>query len=505
MRLKKNKGRSLRFSVWFYFLVFAAIMMLLIWMLQILFLNTSFQTMKINSAEKYVADLTYSYEQGSLEGLYKYVETTRGNNDIYVQIETDKEVPVFRSSEAVVAYKPELETLKGKLSEQTGKDNSVTMILTTQNTQRQSWGYCGYLDENKMLKMLIITPLYPVGSTIEILREQFVYIAIIATILAMILSFFLSSRISRPISALNQAAKKMAAKNYDVNFNIKTSYREIRDLADSLNTASVELNKAETLQKDLIANVSHDLKTPLTMVKSYAEMIRDLSGDNAKKRTEHLQVIIDESDRLNALVNDLLILSSAQAGTLSFEFTTFNLKDTFQSIINTYELLEDEGYKIHFNCRNDVYVRADEARIKQIIANLLSNSVKYSGEDKSVYVNVKKWNTKVHCEFVDHGVGISPDELPFVWERYYKSSSNHVRKAKGSGIGLSIVKEILLAHDAKFGVESKVGKGTTFWFELDLVEPPEDFSDADDATNEEDESWIKTGKVTRNFRKHWLE
>lgn len=454
--------------------------------------------MKISSTETYVADLSYSYEKGSLKGLYKRIESAPGNNDIYVQVETDKDVPIFTSSEAMVAFKPELETLREKLREEPKANGSVTMILTTQNTQRQSWGYCGYLDDNQTLKMLIITPLYPVESTIEILQEQFVYILIIAVGLALTLSFFLSSRISKPISALTKSAKKMAGGNYDIDFTSRSSYREIRDLADTLNTASIELNKTEMLQKDLLANVSHDLKTPLTMVKSYAEMIRDLSGDNPEKRNKHLQVIIDESNRLNALVDDVLTLSSAQAGTLNYEFTTFNLKDSFKAIINTYDLLEDEGYKIHFNCRNDVYVRADEKKIKQVITNLLSNSIKYSGEDKSIYVNVKKWNTKVHCEFVDHGVGINPDELPSVWDRYYKSSSNHVRKAKGSGIGLSIVKKILLAHNAKFGVESKVGKGTTFWFELDLVEKPEDPS-----TKRQEENKKHKKKSLHKFKGNW--
>lgn len=473
MKSRRHKGISLRLSIWFYFLIFTVVIMILIWLLQILFLNTSFHKMKISATEKYVAELTYSYDEGALKALYKRIESSSGNNDVYIQIETDKDEAIFTSSTAIDGYSAEIETLKETLDEDGVGETNVSMILTTQNTQRQSWGYCGYLDKDKKLKMIIITPLHPVGSTIDIMREQFVYIATISLGLALILSFFLSTRISKPISKITKSARKMAEGNCDVSFSSKTPYYEIRDLAETLNLASKELKKTEMLQKDLLANVSHDLKTPLTMVKSYAEMIRDLSGDNPEKRNKHLQVIIDESNRLNALVNDVLTLSSAQAGTLSYEYTTFNLKKTFENIINTYYLLENEGYHIFFNCRNDVYVRADEERIKQVIANLMSNSIKYCGEDKKIYINVKKWNTKAHCEFVDHGVGISPDELTSVWDRYYKSSSHHVRKAKGSGIGLSIVKQILLAHQAKFGVESKVGKGTTFWFELDLVDPPE--------------------------------
>ena len=119
-------------------------------------------------------------------------------------------------------------------------------------------------------------------------------------------------------------------------------------------------------------------------------------------------------------------------------------------------------------------VIGDPTRIKQVISNLITNAVKYCGEDKCIYVNVKKWGQKVHCEIVDHGQGIKAEELPYIWERYYKSSTNHVRSTTGSGIGLSIVKEILHAHNARCGVESKVGRGTTFWFELEVA--PTDIS-----------------------------
>ena len=231
------------------------------------------------------------------------------------------------------------------------------------------------------------------------------------------------------------------------------------------------------LQRDLIANVSHDLRTPLTMVKSYAEMIRDLSGDNPEKRNTHLQVIIDEADRLNTLVNDILTLSDVQAGTLELRIERFSIKDLVASVIQTYEVLKtNEGYKIQFNCRQDIDVVGDSARIKQVINNLLSNAIKYCGSDKKIFINVKKWGKRVHIEIVDHGQGIKPDELPYIWERYYKSSTHHVRATKGSGIGLSMVKGILTAHNARFGVESKVGRGTTFWFELEVApeiqEPP---------------------------------
>ncbi len=211
------------------------------------------------------------------------------------------------------------------------------------------------------------------------------------------------------------------------------------------------------------------LRTPLTMIKSYAEMIRDSSGDHSEKRNAHLQVIIEEADRLNVLVSDMLALTAIQSGTMKLEMTRFNLKSAIEAVLLPYELLQEQGkFKIIFNCKHDVYVEGDRERIKQVVSNLLTNAVKFCGEDRTIVINVKQWSHKVHCEIIDHGIGIKQDELDHIWDRYYKTSTNHVRAAEGSGLGLSIVKEILTLHKAKFGAESKPGKGTTIWFELKL-------------------------------------
>ena len=234
--------------------------------------------------------------------------------------------------------------------------------------------------------------------------------------------------------------------------------------------ASRELEKTDMYQKDLIANVSHDLRTPLTMIRSYAEMIRDLSGDNPVKRNQHLGVIIEESDRLNILVNDMLNLSRMQQRKIVLEKSEFDLSDSVRTLLTSYEILaENEGYKFIYNNSEALPVFADKAKITQVISNLINNAVKYCGEDKEIIINVKRVaRSKVRCEIIDHGQGIAPDEVSHVWERYYKSSTHHVRQTDGSGLGLSIVREILNLHKAQYGVNSKLGKGSTFWFELEI-------------------------------------
>lgn len=466
--MKKIRYKNIKIQIWINFLVLILIVGFLVWFLQVFMINNFYEDMKIASNKAAVSELIETYGNNSQKDFSEFAYNLSSGDDIFIKVEHGEKV-IFSSSNQVEKYSKELNQAEKRLDEDRSSD-SVTLILEEKNTDRQTWVYAGYIDETKEKTLFVVSPLYPVSSTIQILKQQLIYIALLSFAVAALFAFITSKRISQPIERISSQANRLAIGNYGVEFDENYRYEEIRNLSKTLNRASVEIDKSLELQKDLLANISHDLKTPLTMIKSYAEMIRDLSGDIPQKRNNHLQVIIDESDRLNNLVNDILILSSAQAGTLNLDIAAFSIEGLFKSVIQTYDILRERaGFNIMFNCRQDVMVLGDESRIKQVASNLLTNAIKYGGEDKMIFVNVKKWGKRVHCEIVDHGKGIKADELPYIWERYYKSSTNHVRKAKGSGIGLSIVKEILSAHNARFGVESKVDKGTTFWFELEVA------------------------------------
>ena len=186
----------------------------------------------------------------------------------------------------------------------------------------------------------MFSPLWPVSSTIQILTNQLVYVTFIALALACLISFYLSVRITRPIRKISNSAERLAGGEYGIVFK-GGHYTEINNLADTLTRASIELEKSDMMQKDLIANVSHDLRTPLTMIKSYAEMIKDISGNNPEKREAHLNVIIEETDRLNTLVGDLLTISRMQSGKMTLNPGSFNITDAANSILNTYRIMED--------------------------------------------------------------------------------------------------------------------------------------------------------------------
>ena len=211
------------------------------------------------------------------------------------------------------------------------------------------------------------------------------------------------------------------------------------------------------------------------MLKAYAEMIRDLSGDNPVKRNEHLEIIIEETDRLAQLVNDILDLSKLEDGNQKLNYSEFSITEVLDGIIARYKgISKRSDYIISFEPDEEVTVRCDVIKIQQVIYNLINNAINYTGDDKRVFVRQINKEKSVRIEVSDTGQGIAKDKIGLIFEKYYRSE-NHKREVIGTGLGLSIVKAILKKHGYSFGVYSVIGKGSTFWFEIsDIVsEKPE--------------------------------
>lgn len=360
-----------------------------------------------------------------------------------------------------------------QVNEKNPEKTSITKKYENQDFNSLELFYVEMLDTKQgRIYVYLEATVDPIDSTTAIIKTQLFYITIILFEVSFIIALFISQRLSRPIVNITKTARRFAEGDYKTEFKSK-SYQEVRELAEVLDNARVEVSKVADLRRDLISNVSHDLRTPLTIIKSYAEMVKDLSGDNPEKREKHLQVIIDESDRLSALVSSLLEISKLESGNLEVENSQFSLHKKMHEVKERYQVLNiRDGYNIKFVEDEDVICECDSLKIDQVLYNLINNAVNYCGEDKNITIRQINKPTSVRIEISDDGKGIAKEKLPLIFDRYYRDERNK-RDKVGTGLGLSIVKEILKIHKFPFGVISEEGKGSTFWFEITNVKKNE--------------------------------
>ena len=483
---KERKPISVKWKIFVTLVFFIVIIIAVLWFFQVFYMF-----IKSNSVKKAASEVNEVITQkldGSLdmESYKTKISNISRNGDFCVIVydedtskdpimgnESDGKCMLSKSA-SYAAHADVIDELKGEaLSQKDGiarltsdiRDNGRNKQNMKISKGVQNMTYISVVTgSNSHMKISVINAqLTPVNATIETIKTQFIIIAAILTVVALMLAFYLSRKIARPIISINNGAKTLATGQYDVAFSGK-GYLEIEELSNTLNYASRELRKVENLRRELIANMSHDLRTPLTMISGYGEVMRDIPGENTP---ENVQIIIDETKRLTNLVNDMLDLSKLQADVQELHAVSMNLTDEIRSIIERYEtLLKQDEYDIRFEYREDVIIQGDVIKLDQVIYNLINNAINYSGEDHQVIVKQLLEQGRVRIEIIDHGPGIEKDKLAYIWERYYKVDKTHVRSRVGSGLGLSIVKAVLELHKAEYGVLSEEGVGSTFWFSL---------------------------------------
>ena len=458
----KKYGR-LKFNMLLYFLLFASIIICSLWVFQMAFFEGFYQNQKFKTM------INYSEQFKSTKvGDSKFTELENLCDDIGIDVFViSHDNLVFPQNRPISENDGEL--IKKALIQcvKSGSNECVTGI----EPNGRALGIFYSAIKNTDGSYTVLTSSHAeLKETISVIRFQFIYTTVIVVIIGVVLAWFLATRTTKPIVEMSQTAKKWADGDENVTFNGGKHYAELNELADTLNYAKQSVSKAGILQRDLLANVSHDLKTPLTMIRAYAEMIRDISGDNKVKRDKHTKVIMDEADRLTMLVNDILNLSKLQASVDSLEPKEVNLSLLTERVIGLFApYVENQGYTIENNVAPDLLTIVDEQKIEQVIYNLLGNSINYTGDDKTVKVYLTAESDKIILEIIDSGKGISKEKIETIWERYYRFSETNTRPVKGTGLGLSIVKTILEAHNLRFGVRSKKDCGSNFYVEFNRV------------------------------------
>ncbi|MBQ9691959.1 MAG: HAMP domain-containing histidine kinase [Clostridia bacterium] len=319
------------------------------------------------------------------------------------------------------------------------------------------------MDADAQVLMIVNSTVTPISATVSTIYVLLSVFSVAILVIAIAFSYYISRKIAAPIDRLSAAADEFGKGARGVDFAVG-GYTEIDRLSSALSYAASEMEKTERLRRDLLANISHDLRTPITLISGYGEMIRDIPGENTP---ENLQVIVSEAERLNSLVSELLDYSKLISGALPFDFKEYSLTEQVRSITARYaEMLKSDGYTIVFDSDSDCSVVADEAQISRVLVNYITNAASHSAESKLIRVRQTVEDGWVKIYDDDRGNGIPKEELPEIWERYYKLSRNGSRASKGSGLGLSIVKAIMERHGGAYGVISKLGVGSSFWFAL---------------------------------------
>lgn len=487
--INKTKRMPLKVKLIAAFLGFTAIMLVVLWIFQTIFLDDFYKMIRTRQVEK-TAD--YISENIGDSDITYYIEDvkTRNNMDVGIYDTTTEpfckiytsdrgsfavDIPPYevytcyekakREGGSVIIDDKEDFFEGGKFDNRfSGKGEMPKFDIAT-NSRLTSVRLLRMSDRLEYM-IILRAPIMPVSSTVDTLRIQLIIVTVLLGVLGVVFAIVVSAAISKPLSKTNKAAKELAKQNYDVVFEDE-GYKEIKELNETLNFAATELSAVDRLRRELISNISHDLRTPLTMIGGYAEVMRDIPGENSP---ENLQVIIDESQRLSALVTDLLDLSKLESGNIPLCMERFCLTDSIRSIFTRYgKLVSKDEYIINFEQDGDVEVVGDEIRLSQVVYNLINNAINYSGEDKTVTVRQIVKENKVRIEVSDNGEGIAPEDLRNIWDRYYRVDKEHKSAVIGTGLGLSIAKNVLILHNAHFGVRSALGVGSTFWFELNIA------------------------------------
>ena len=458
----KKKFKGIEFKTLLFITIFNIGIILIIYLSELFIFDVLYKNYQINKINNIVAEFNNSDED-----TYVLAENLAYNNEVCISVINNNMVSFnYNTMQNGCPLNKKNKYINDKINNFISNNaNSEYYRITNPFTETKGILYAVKKDNDNIF---IYSNLKNTSNFINIFQNQIVYFIILIILCSVFISFFLANKITKPIREITNKSKNIGKGKYDTKFP-KNGILEIDELSETLEEVQKELGKSDEVKRDLMANVSHDLKTPLTLIKSYAEMIKDISYKDPKKMNEHLDIIMDESDRLTILVNDILELSKVQNEEYLYNYEEYDLVKEIKKIIKKYDVINTkEKYKFILELPKKAIIKADPEKINQVIYNLLNNAINYTGKDKIVKIRVSKEEADYLVEIIDTGKGIKKEELPFIWDKYYKNDKNHQRNVVSTGLGLSIVKEILNKHNFEYGVKSEVNKGSTFYFKINI-------------------------------------
>ena len=365
------------------------------------------------------------------------------------------------------------------------KSDNYTIILhnTPQNSSFiEGFGYCS---DNQTI-VIMSTPVAGLKESVNISNKFLIYVAVIGFFITVIITFLITKMITSPILQLAEISNKMGKLDFTARYEGKRS-DEIQTLGQNMNYMSDRLKKAisklqeanevlkedikrkeaiDEMRKDFIANVSHELKTPIALIQGYAEGLNEGLCEDEESRKYYTEVIMDESEKMNKMVKQLLTLSSLESGNSILHKENFNMTSLTEGVLSSISILIGEkNVKVDFDTSKDVFLYADEFKIEEVVTNYISNAIHHVNDNGTIKIDVSEDESNVYFSVYNTGNQIPEKDLANVWEKFFKVDKAHSRSYGGSGIGLSIVKAIVEAHGGAVKVVNK-SDGVEFSFKI---------------------------------------
>ncbi|MBU3143354.1 HAMP domain-containing sensor histidine kinase [Clostridium sp. CF012] len=416
-------------------------------------------TSKIESIVKIVEDLytgTNGYSDLNKDEIQRYAVS----QELFIQIKDIKGNLIFSSGSTHLQNRSKGGSMMDSMMHQSS-NNNLGEYLEAKHPLLKNGNTVGYLVAGYFSTSYLTNAALTFTKT---LNQSFMLSAFIALLIGLFISIILSKQISTPLIKITSTANKMRDGHLDVRCSIKTKTKEIHELSNSINYLAETLSQQEMLRKRFTSDMAHEIRTPLTTLKTHVEAILDGVWEPTKER---LEVFSEEIDRLTKLVDNLRNLAKLEQADLNLNKTKFNLSNELSGIINNFQLLYSKsGFTLTSTLSDNIAVSMDKDKLKQIMYNLLTNAYNYLNKGGQVQILLEDTVNHIVIKVVDTGLGIDEKDLPYLFERFYRSDVSRNKDSGGSGIGLTITKALVEAHNGKIFVESKVGEGSTFIIEL---------------------------------------
>ena len=489
----KLKFKSVRFKLFFTMCVVILVIILSLVLINSIVLENFYiysKTATIKQVYQKVNDY-YNTENTNVD-LETELKKIAYKNNFDILIKTDTNLIIFTSDREFLSSTyilKDINEIKSKNIEE--NETKINVKVTTDEVNNVSYMFLtGILDNGYVL--YIRMPISPIEESVKISNTVLLMIGGITLVVAGIIASFISRKFTNPILQLNDIANKMAKLDFSKKYRITDTEDEINELGRSINTMSDKLeatikelqknnielekdieekSKIDEMRKQFISDVSHELKTPIALIQGYAEGLIENVNSDEESRKFYAEVILDETNKMDKLVKQLLELMKLEYGKREFDNEKFNINELINEVLRKCSvMINEKNIKDYFENKEPIYVYADEFYMDQIITNYLTNAIKHAEEvekENKIEIKVEKVSNKIRVSVFNTGENIPEEDLQRIWGRFYKLDSSRNRQDGGSGIGLALVKAIMNNYQNEYGVENKKN-GVEFYFDMDI-------------------------------------